>query len=305
MEYLGVMVNFKHFKKNYKKKRTYKNAPENWVIFEDAHPAIIEKAQWERVQELCKHKRRLTKSGKSGLFSGVAYCADCGAKLHFRTCKSFSANQENYVCSKHKDGMGQCSAHYIREVVLRDMVLEHIQRALRYIQQFEAAFVRERYEKSFEDRRKELSEMKREIIRANRRLSEIDLLFKRLYEDHVIGKLSEERFQVMSSGYDAEQRQLKADVARMETEIARGEEVTADFQEVLANIRKYTEITELTPTVINEFIRRIEIHAPDKSSGKRVQQIDIYYNAVGVIDIPTPEELDAMIDERRKAHKSA
>ncbi len=305
MEYLGVMVNFKHFKKSYKKKRSYKNAPENWLIFEDAHPAIIEKAQWERVQELCKHKRRLTKSGKSGLFSGVAYCADCGAKLHFRTCKSFSANQENYVCSKHKDGMGQCSAHYIREVVLRDMVLEHIQRALRYIQQFEAAFVRERYEKSFEDRRKELAEMKREIIRASRRLSEIDLVFKRLYEDHVIGKLSEERFQVMSSGYDAEHRQLKADVARMEAEIARGEEVTADFQAFLVNVRKYTEIIELTPTVINEFIRRIEIHAPNKSSGKRVQQIDIYYNAVGVIDIPTEEELDAMIAERKKSHKSA
>jgi len=302
MEYTGAMVNFKHYKKSYKKKRSYKNAPENWVIFEGAHPAIIEKPQWDRVQELVKHKRRLTKSGRAGLFSGVAYCADCGSKLHFRTCKSFTSNQDNYVCAKYKSGMGQCSAHFIREEVLRNVVLEHIQRVLRYIQQFESGFVRIKYEQSFEDRRRELAEMKREIVKANRRIDELDMLFKRSYEDHVIGKLSDERFQSMSGDYDAEQRKLKADVACMETDVARGEEITADFQAFLANIRKYTDIAELTPTVLNEFIRHIEVHAPDKSSGKRIQEIEIFYNAVGVIDIPTPEEL-AMLEAEHAARK--
>jgi hypothetical protein len=201
--------------------------------------------------------------------------------------------------------MGLCKAHYIRETVLRDMVLEHIQRALTYIQQFEEGFVREKYEQSFEDRRKELAELKREIMKASRRISELDVIFKRLYEDHVMGKLSEERFQALSSGYDTEHRQLQSDVARMEADVAKGEELTADFQAFLTTVRKYTEVTELTPTILNEFIRRIEIHAPDKSSGKRVQQIDIYYNAVGVIDIPAPGELDALIAESRKNHQSA
>ena len=238
MEYTGAMVNFKHYKKSYKKKRSYKNVPEDWLIFEDAHPAIIQRAQWERVQELCKHKRRLTKSGKQGLFSGLLYCPDCGAKLHFRTCKSFNGNQDNYVCSNYKSAMGLCSAHYIREEVLRDIVLEHIQRALRYIQQFEAGFVRMKYEQSFEDRRREILDMKRDIIKAKRRISELDKLFRHIYEDHVIGKLSDERFQSMSSDYEAEQRQLKADVTRMEADVSKGEEVTADFQAFLATIRK-------------------------------------------------------------------
>ena len=125
----------------------------------------------------------------------------------------------------------------------------------------------------------------------------------------MIGKLSDERFQSMSGDYEAEQRQLKADVTRMEAEVAKGEEVTADFQAFLATIRKYTDIAELTPTVLNEFISRIEVHAPDKSSGKRIQQIDIYYNAVGVIDIPTPEEMDILQAEytarKQHDHKSA
>jgi len=307
MEYIGCMVNFKHFKKSYKKKQSYRNAPENWVVFEDAHPAIIERPQWERVQELRKHKRRLTKGGRAGLFSGIAHCADCGSKLHFRTCKSFSAKQDNYVCAQYKDAMGQCSAHYIREEVLRSVVLEHIQRALRYVQQFESGFVRIKYEQSFEDRRRELAGMKREIVKANRRIGELDQLFKRLYEDHVIsGKLSGERFQAMSSDYDVEQRQLKDDVARMEADVAKGEEIVANFKAFLANAHKYTDITELTPTILNEFIRRVEVHVPDKSSGKRVQHLDIFYNAVGVIDIPTDEEMKALQAEHaaRKRQKS-
>ena len=131
----------------------------------------------------------------------------------------------------------------------------------------------------------------------------------RSYEDHVIGKLADERFQSMSDEYEAEQRQLKADVSCMEADVAKGEEVTADFQAFLATIRKYTDIAELTPTILNEFISRIEIHAPDKSTGKRIQQIDIYYNAVGVIDIPTPEEMEMLQAEyaakTQQDHKSA
>ena len=113
----------------------------------------------------------------------------------------------------------------------------------------------------------------------------------------------------MSGDYEAEQRQLRADVERMETEVAKGEDVTADFQAFLATIRKYTDITELTPTILNEFISRIEVHAPDKSSGKRIQQVDIYYHAVGVIDIPAPEEMETLEAEytarKQQKHKSA
>ena len=299
MEYLGYMVNFKYYKKSYKKKRSYLNPQENWVIFEDAHPAIIGKAQWERVQELTKHKRRLTKSGKSGLFSGVLRCADCGGKLYFASCKS---SPDHYVCSNYKSNMGSCSAHYVRESALTDLVLDHIGRVLRYIQQFEAVFVRSKYEQSFEDRKREFAEMKRKIIKANRRIEELDKLFRRIYEDNVASRLSDERFQRMSEDYDTEQQQLKLDVMRMEADIAKGEEVQADLQQFLASVRQYTDVTELTPTILNEFISRIEVHAPEKLDGKRHQDIDISYNAVGVINIPTEEEMDAL-EEEYKARK--
>jgi ribosomal protein L16 Arg81 hydroxylase len=195
--------------------------------------------------------------------------------------------------------MGQCSAHYIREVVLKEVVFDHLCRVLRYVQQFESVFVRERYEQSFEDRRRELAEMKREIVKANRRIEELDLLFRRTYEDNANGRLSDERYQRMSEDYDTEQQQLKLDVIRMEADVATGEEVNADFQQFLTNIRKYTDITELTPTILNEFISRIEVHAPDKSGGKRKQDIDIYYNAVGIINLPTEAEMDALEAEYR------
>ena len=139
--------------------------------------------------------------------------------------------------------------------------------------------------------------MNREIVRANLRVEELDRLFKRIYEDHVIRRLSDERFEAMSNDYDAEQQQLKLELIRMEAELAKGEEVTADFQRFLRSVRKYTDITELTPTILNELISRIEIHAPDKSTGKRRQDIDIYYNAVGIINLPTSEEMDAMETE--------
>ena len=169
---------------------------------------------------------------------------------------------------------------------------------MRYVQQFEYSFVKLKYEQSFEDRRYELAEIKRNIIKANLRIDELETLFKRCYEDHVVGKLTDERFQSLSSDYDAEQRQLKLDVAMMEDDIAKGEDVTADFDKFLANVRKYTDFTELTTIILNEFIKRIEVHAPDRSGGKRTQQIDIYYNAVGVINIPTDEEMETKREKR-------
>jgi hypothetical protein len=303
-EYVGEMVNFKTYRKNYKSHRKLDNPKENWLIFEDAHDAIIDRPIWERVQELRKNKRRKTKIGKTSIFSGVLVCADCGAKLYYCTSRVFSSNQDHFVCSNYKSNTGTCSAHFIREQVLIKVVLEHIQRALRYIQQFEASFVRDKYEQSFEDRRRELIETKRGIIKANSRIGELDTLFKHLYEDHVIGKLSDERFQAMSGGYETEQRQLKADVTLMETDVAKGEEVTADFQVFLANVRKYTDIPELTPLIVNEFIQKIKVHTPEKVIGKRHQDIEIFYNAVGVIDIPTPEELEALEVVARKHRNS-
>jgi len=303
-EYVGDMVNFKTYRKNYKTHRKLDNPKEKWLVFEDAHEPIVERAVWEKVQELRKNKRRYTKVGKTSMFSGILRCADCGAKLYFIASRVVTSNQDHFVCSNYKSNTGTCSGHFIREEVLKHMVFKHLHRVLKYVQQFEAAFVRSKYEQSFEDRQVELVELKRNIVKANNRIEELNRLFKRMYEDHVAGNLSAERFQMLTTDCDAEQRQLKLDLTRMAADVARGEEVTADFQKFLTAVRKHTDVKELTPTVLNELISKIVIHAPDYSTGKRTQEIDIYYNSVGIINIPTEAEMEAL-EAEYKAQKQA
>lgn len=174
------------------------------------------------------------------------------------------------------------------------MVLKHLQGVLSYAQQFENSFVRQVSEKTTEDRRKEISEMKRTIARSIRRIEELDKLFKRIYEDNVSGKISDEHFDKLSAEYETEQKDLQEQVARLETEVTAGEEKAVNIEQFLITVRRYTNIDELTPTIVNEFISKIVVHTPDKSSGKRRQQIDIYYTAVGIVNIPTHEELEQL-----------
>ena len=300
-EYLGHMVNFKTYRKSYKSRTKLDNPKENWIIYENVHDAIVTKEQFDRVQELRKNKRRNTKNGKTSLFSGLLRCADCGEKLYFCTAKHFEPKQDYFVCSNYKSNTGTCSAHFIRDEVLNRIVLHHMQNVLLFARQFEMSFVRMISEKSVDERQKELSEMKRTIQKNNRRIDELDRLFKRIYEYNISLKISDDRFAKLSAEYEKEQKELQSEVARLETEVAIGEEKVLNVEQFLATVKRYTEITELTPTIVNEFIRKIVIHAPDKSNGKRTQQVDIYYNAVGIVNVLPREEFNKMIEEHSKS----
>jgi len=286
MIYLGYTVNFKTTTKSYKSHKTIDLPKEDWLIFENTHPAIIEKSVWDKVQELRKNKRRNTKSGKTSIFSGVLECADCGAKLYYCTCKRFDSKQNHFVCSNYKSNTGSCSAHYIREEVLYDIVLTQIQFMLEYLNMFEDEFVKSIMDKSSRDKKKEVSVKKRHLERNKSRISELDDIFKRIYEDNMKGKLSDERFAKLSADYEAEQKQLIDETAVIEKELAESEETINNVEYFLNIVRQYTEISELSARVVNDLIDKIVIHAPDKSSGHRIQQVDIHYTAVGVIDIP-------------------
>ena len=286
MIYLGYTVNFKTTTKSYKSHKTIDLPKEDWLIFENTHPAIIEKSVWDQVQELRKNKRRNTKSGKTSIFSGVLECADCGAKLYYCTCKRFDSKQNHFVCSNYKSNTGSCSAHYIREEVLYDIVLTQIQFMLEYLNMFEDEFVKSIMDKSSRDKKKEVSVKKRHLERNKSRISELDDIFKRIYEDNMKGKLSDERFAKLSADYEAEQKQLIDETAVIEKELAESEETINNVEYFLNIVRQYTEISELSARVVNDLIDKIVIHAPDKSSGHRIQQVDIHYTAVGVIDIP-------------------
>lgn len=284
-EYLGHMVNFKTHRKSFKNKKRIANVETEKVIFEYTHPAIISQAQWDRVQELRKNKRRMTKAGRQSLFSGLLYCADCGAKLHFATSKSFKRNQDHFICSNYKSNTGTCRAHYIREVVLEELVLEHLRVVTRFARLFEDDFIEMVAEKTTQQQKTEISAKQKTLFQNEKRISELDTLIRCLYEEHVLGKLSDERFEKLMAGYEAEQKELQSVATALKAEISALEQKTQDIDSYFAIVRKYTEIEQLTPTLVNEFISKIIIHEPDKSSGKRVQKVDIVYNFVGEITL--------------------
>ena len=290
MEYTGCTCNFKTYSKSYKLKKRIPNAIEDMCIFPDTQEAIVSQAQWDRVQELRKNKRRPTKAQRQGLFSGLLFCPDCGNKLHFATCKSFDGKQDHYVCSSYKSGRGTCSAHYIREDALRELVLERIRAVNAYIRQDVEGFQEEWLQCRRSDQERSIREDRKRVEQAKKRLADLDVLLSRLYEDFVLGDLSKERYKKMTADYEAEQERLKLEIEVTEEWLETQETMSADVDAFVALTQKYVDVPELTPTIVNEYIKKIEVFAPDKSSGKRVQKVKIYFNFVDDVEIPVISE---------------
>ncbi|WP_297986945.1 DUF4368 domain-containing protein [Oscillibacter sp.] len=284
MEYLGCTVNFKTRKKSYKSKKTLVLPPEERKVFENTHPAIIDRETWERVQELRKNKRRPTKTGRQSMFSGLLYCADCGAKLHYCTTVSFEDRQNHFVCSNYKSNTGTCSAHFIREVILYDIVLADLRDTIAYVRDYEQEFAQAVMDKSYAEQRKTTAQKRRELDQAQRRIPQLDTLFQRLYEDNVSGKLSDERYSKLAKGYEDEQRELTERVKVLQAELDEAQGKAVNLDRFISLVHENLELAELTPKIVNEFIRRIIVYAPDKSSGKRTQKVKIIYNLIG--DVP-------------------
>ena len=289
-EYTGCTCNFKTYSKSYKLKKRIPNEPENMFYLPDTQKAIVSQAQFDRVQELRKNKRRPAKAERQGLFSGLLFCPDCGNKLHFATCKSFDGKQDHYVCSSYKSGRGTCSAHYIREDVLRELVLERIRAVNAYIRQDVESFQEEWLQCRRSDQERNIRENRKRVEQAKKRLADLDVLLSRLYEDFVLGDLSKERYKKMTADYEAEQERLKLEIEVTEEWLETQETMSADVDAFVALTQKYVDVPELTPTIVNEYIKKIEVFAPDKSSGKRVQKVKIYFNFVDDVEIPVISE---------------
>ena len=300
-EYTGCTVNFKTYSKSHKLKKRLQNAPENYRIFPNTQPAIIEEKIFERVQELRANKRRPTKTGRQGLFSGLLYCADCGEKLYFCTTNSFTPKQEHYVCSNYKSNTGTCSAHFIREETLKLFVLQRIFAVTAMffddIQSFQNAV----YQQRFAEAEKAVKRQKRELEQARKRIAELDRIFKRIYEDDINGTISHERFLKLSAEYEAEQKELTEFVKAEQAAVDTYEQDRTDFDSFAAVIRKYVGIRELTPTIVNEFVKKIIVHAPDKSSGHRRQKIEIVWNFIGELS----QDEDKQTIERQRKSRTA
>lgn len=286
-EYTGCTVNFKTYTKSLKFKKRMENPVENQKVFEATQPAVIEKGQWERVQELRKNKRRPTKTGRTSMFSGLLYCADCGAKLYFCTCNTYKDDSQNhFVCSNYKSNTGSCKIHYIREQVLYRIVLETIQRTLSYVRMFRKDFKLELLAQDEESRKAELAEKRKALSGAKKRMEDLDRIIQYIYEDNVLGKLSDSRYLKLSRQYEKEQAEIEQLAAVLEREIETQDGQVSDVNEFLKLVDKYLDIPELDAAILNELVSKIVVHSPVRENGRKQVRIDLYFTYVGQIRIP-------------------
>lgn len=240
------------------------------------------------------------------MFSGLLYCADCGEKLYYSVTNNYKREQAYFFCSSYRKNSEVCSAHYIREKVVEENVLENMRRVFRYVQAYEKEFAKQQMKCYGEEKQKELSEKRRELTKTEKRVKDIDTLIQKIYEDNAMGKISDERFATMSMAYEEEQKNLKEAIPDMQAYLETETDKSEGLQRFIDKVKQITQSTKLTPELVHEFIEKIVIHEPRHLDGKRYQLMDIYYNGVGVIRGLTPEEMEEAFQEhliKRKHNK--
>ena len=290
-EYTGCLVNFKTEKPSYKLKHSIENPPEKQAVFENHHEPIIDRETWERVQELRKQRKRPNRYDEVGLFSGILFCADCGSVMYQQRYQTDKRKQDCYICGSYKKRTADCTAHFIRTDLLTAGVLSNLRKVTSYAAKHEARFMKLLIEQNEDGDRRRNAAKKKELETAEKRIAELSAIFKRLYEDSVTGRISDERFTELSADYEAEQKELKERAARLREELSKAQEATANAEKFMNVVRRHTTIEELTPTLLREFVEKIVIHESVALDGKRRgklrrQEIEIYYSFVGKVELP-------------------
>ena len=287
-EYCGDILNFKTYSKSYKNKKRIDNDRENWVVFQNVHEAIIERAVYEQVQQKRgKIRKRRTNNGEHNMFSGLLVCADCGSNLHFHF------NQGNpeikyFNCSNYKGNRGTCtSTHYVRVDFLEKVVLREIRRLTKFASLYEDEFVKAVIGHSQQAEQTDRKLKEKELKTLLARDEELDGLFERIYEDNVSGKRSDDRFAKMSRRYEDEQKELSEKIKKLRSEIEKQSSRSMTTDMFIGLVRKYTRARKLTPRMLNELIEKIEVFNAEKIDGVWEQRLRNHYNCVGTIEIPT------------------
>ena len=290
-EYTGCLVNFKTEKPSYKLKHSIENPPEKQAVFENHHEPIIDRETWERVQELRKQRKRPNRYDEVGLFSGILFCADCGSVMYQQRYQTDKRKQDCYICGSYKKRTADCTAHFIRTDLLTAGVLSNLRKVTSYAAKHEARFMKLLIEQNEDGDKRRNAAKKKELEAAEKRIAELSAIFKRLYEDSVTGRISDERFTELSADYEAEQKELKERAARLREELSKAQEATANAEKFMNVVRRHTTIEELTPTLLREFVEKIVVHESVALDGKRRgklrrQEIEIYYSFVGKVELP-------------------
>ena len=326
-EYMGHTVNFRTYKESYKDKRVKMTPKEDLVIFENTQEAIIDKETWERVQTLRKTIRRTDSIGKANPLTGLMFCADCGAKMYNHRGKAGNArdwagrpngkkrpDRDEYNCSRYDLGNQHydkyCTTHLIRTAVVNELLLEAIKGVCDYALNNEAEFMAQVCSASEDRQEKAARSIRQRKQRNEKRTDELTRLIRKLYEDNVSGRLSDTLFEQMLRDFEAELSDLTEIVSQDQQELERISRETINAEKFLSLVRKYTDFSELTPAMINEFVEKILVHQAQGKGASRIQEIEIFFNFVGKVHIPhkevelTEEEKAALAEqERRRAKK--
>ena len=303
-EYCGDVINFKSYSKSYKMKRRIENPEENRAIFLNVHEPIIDRVTWEKVQALQKGTRRKkpTVTQEPSVFSGRLKCPECGGNLNFHF------NQKNhdikfFSCQNHNSGLRKCSAtHYIRLDFLEQVVLYEVNRLATFANEYERDFVKAMMGRSAKVAENDRARKQRELNTLLTRDKELDMLFERLYEDNVAGKIDDTRFARMSKRYEQEQGEIGAKVKTLRLELKKAEGQQMDMEDFLETVRRYTHVTKITRRMVSELIDHIDVYHAEKQDGVTNQQVVIHYNCIGAFEVPDRKkipEADIIMETRK------
>ena len=282
--YLGNTVNMKYSTKSYKDKRRVEHSREECLVFENTHPALITREVWDMVQRVRKNKRRLTKMEEQNKYSGLVFCADCGSNMVLHRAHTMSASYNHFTCRTYKKDGEACTGHYIRECVLDEIVLEDLRRVTSAAREHPEKFAAYIGSKQSAELQREIRRQEKELAAMRKRKAELDAIFKKLYEDSVLDRITTEQFQMLSGSYTEEQNRITAGIPQKESEIQRLRETVNGTDSFLDKAKRYTDITELTPELLRLFIERIVVHEKEVKWSKHAPQtVEIYYNGIGYV----------------------
>ena len=303
-EYCGDVINFKSYSKSYKMKKRIENPEENRAIFLNVHEAIIDRQTWEKVQALQKGTRRkkTTVTQAPSVFSGLLKCPECGGNLNFH----FNQNNHDikfFSCQNHNSGYRKCSkTHYIRLDFLEPVVLYEVKRLACFASEYENDFIKAMIGRSAKVAENGRIRKQRELDALTARDRELDMLFERLYEDNVSGKIDDARFAKMSKRYEQEQGENAKKIKALRLELKKDESKRMDIDDFLETVRRYTDATTITKRMVAELIDHIEVYHAEKQDGITNQRVVIHYNCIGAFDVPDRRkipEADIIMETRK------
>lgn len=302
-EYCGDIINFKTYSKSFKNKTRYENSKENWAVFKDVNEPIIDRETFETVQKfISKTKRRTPKkeNGERSIFNGLIYCGDCHSKMRYHTSTS---NKEihYFTCSDNKvDYRGKCPGrHYVRADALEEVVKLELRRLVKMLEIDESYFAQLILRKNDEEREKDKKFLESELQKAIARSSTVSQLYEKLYEDNVIGKVSDEWFVELSHKYEKERMDLKAKIADTRHKIEELKNTNSEYGKFISAIRRFMQMDNLTSPLLRELIDHIDIFETEGTGKSRTQRIVIYYRFIGYIELPNTAKQTHIADTRK------